>query len=90
MTLVKRTQLYLDERLWAVIKVHARISKSTVSDVMRQTLQEKYLSPRRTDILKSMVGLWKEHDSKVDSTEYVRRLRKDRRSESVPNERRPR
>ena len=53
---MKRTQLYLDERLLDVIKVHARISKSTVSDVVTQALREKYLSPRRIEILKSMVG----------------------------------
>src|ERR1022692_4899099 len=63
--IVKRVQLYLDKRLLDVIKVHARISKSTVSDVVTQVLQEKYFSPRRIEILKSMVGLWKDRDDKV-------------------------
>ena len=87
---MKRTQLYLDERLLDVLKVHARISKSSVSDLVAQTLRDKYLSPRRIEILMSMVGLWKNREDIGDSTEYVRKLRKDRRSERIPNERRPR
>jgi hypothetical protein len=87
---MKRTQLYLDERLLDVLKVQARMSKSTVSDVVAQVLREKYLSPRRIEILKSMVGLWKDRDDMGDSTEYVRKLRRTRRSERIPNEVRPR
>lgn len=87
---MKRTQLYLDERLLDVLKVQARISKSTVSDVVTQVLREKYLSPKRIEILKSMVGLWKDREDIGDSTEYVRKLRKNRRSERIPNEVRPR
>ena len=83
---MKRTQLYLDERLLDVLKVQARISKSTVSDVVTQVLREKYLSPRRIEILKSLVGLWKDRDKIGDSTEYVRKLRKNRRSERTPHE----
>ena len=83
---MKRTQLYPDERLLDVLKVQARISKSTVSDVVTQVLREKYLSPRRIEILKSLVGLWKDRDKIGDSTEYVRKLRKNRRSERTPHE----
>jgi hypothetical protein len=83
---MKRTQLYLDERLLDVLKVQARISKSTVSDVVTQVLREKYLSPRRIEILKSMVGLWKDRNDIEDSTEYVRKLRRNRRSEGIPHE----
>jgi hypothetical protein len=80
---MKRTQLYLDEQLWEVMKVHARISRSTVSDLVRRALRDKYLSPRRAERLKSMIGLWKDRTDIGDPTEYVRKLRKDRRSERI-------
>jgi hypothetical protein len=58
--------------------------------VVTHVLREKYLSPKRIEILKSMVGLWKDREDMGDSTEYVRKLRKNRRSERILNEVRPR
>lgn len=80
---MKRTQLYFDEDLWDVVELQARLAKTSVSELVRQALREKYLPAKRAEILKSMIGLWKDRDDIGDSTEYVRKLRKGRRLERI-------
>ncbi len=75
---MKRTQLYLDERMWKVLEILSRQSGSSVSELVRQAVREKYLAPgqNRGAVLRSVVGLWKDRDDLPATGAYVRRLRK--------------
>jgi metal-responsive CopG/Arc/MetJ family transcriptional regulator len=81
---VRRTQLYLDEDLWKVLQVRSRQEKTTVSELVRQAVRDRYLSKAevRKAAMTAIIGMWKDREDIGDSTEYVRQLRKDRRSES--------
>jgi Ribbon-helix-helix protein, copG family len=78
---MRRTQLYLEDELWKALHVRARQSKSTVSEIVRQALREKYLGDTagRKQALLSAVGLWKDRTDIRDASAYVRRLRKGSR-----------
>jgi hypothetical protein len=78
---VKRTQLYLEDDLWKTLHVLARQSGSTVSELARRALREKYLDDpaKRKEALLSAIGLWKDRTDLPDTEEYIRGLRKDDR-----------
>jgi predicted transcriptional regulator len=78
---VRRTQLYLEDDLWKTLHILARQSRSTVSELVRRALREKYLddAAERKEALLSAVGLWKDRTDLPDTEEYIRGLRKDDR-----------
>jgi predicted transcriptional regulator len=78
---MKRTQLYLEDDLWKTLHILARQSGSTVSELARKALREKYLgdTAKRKESLLSAIGLWKDRTDLPDTEEYVRGLRKDDR-----------
>jgi predicted transcriptional regulator len=78
---MRRTQLYLEDELWKRLHVVARQSRSTVSELVRQALREKYLhdAVERKEALLSAVGLWKDRADLPDTETYVRSLRKGER-----------
>jgi Arc/MetJ family transcription regulator len=83
---VRRTQLYLDDDLWAALHTRAKREKTTVSDLVRQAARERYLGnlEERHKAMEAMVGIWKDRSDLPDSTEeYVRNLRRDGRLERL-------
>ena len=78
---MKRTQLYLDEDVWKALHIHSRQHKTSISELVRQVVGEKYgRSPGdRRKAMQALVGLWKNREDLPDTEEYVRRLRKGRR-----------
>ncbi len=78
---MKRTQLYLNEDVWKVLHIRSRQQGTSISDLVRQAVREKYgQSPvGRRQAMQAFVGLWKDRDDMGDSTAYVRRLRKGKR-----------
>jgi predicted transcriptional regulator len=78
---VRRTQLYLEDDLWKTLHILARQSRSTVSELVRNALREKYLDDagKRKEALLSAVGLWKDRTDLPDTQTYVRSLRKGNR-----------
>jgi predicted transcriptional regulator len=82
---MKRTQLYLEDDLWKTLHILARQSHSTVSELVRKALREKYLddAARRKEALLSAVGLWKNRTDLPDTEEYIRGLRKDDRLQRI-------
>jgi predicted transcriptional regulator len=82
---MRRTQLYLDDHLWKALHAQARRRKTTVSALMREAARERYLG-RRDEQRKAMqefVGSGKRGSDAVDSTEYVRNLRRGSRLDSL-------
>jgi hypothetical protein len=82
---MRRIQLYLEDDLWKTLHVLARQSRSTVSELVRKALREKYLddAARRKEALLSAVGLWKDRTDIPDGETYVRNLRKGNRLQRI-------
>ncbi len=82
---MKRTQLYLEEDVWKVLQIVSRQSGASISDLVRQAVRERYVGGKtnREEVLKSVVGLWKDRQDLPDTETYVRRLRRGNRLERV-------
>lgn len=82
---MRRTQLYLDDQLWGALHARARREKTTVSNLVRQAVRERYLGDReqRRAAMQQFVGIRKSHAASADSTEEVRRLRRGSRLERL-------
>jgi hypothetical protein len=78
---MKRTQLYLHEDIWKVLHFRARQQRTSISDLVRQAVREKYGSSAvgRRQAMQALVGMRKDRDDLPDSSAYVRRLRKGKR-----------
>ena len=78
---MRRTQLYLEDSAWSALRTLARTSGSTVSELVRQAVREKYLGagPSRGQIFESVIDLWKDRDDLPDTETYIRNIRKDTR-----------
>lgn len=82
---MKRTQLYVDEDVWKVLQMRARQAHTSISELVRKAVRERYLdSPtHRQAALLAAVGLWKDRTDIPESQEYVRRVRKGLRLERL-------
>lgn len=78
---MRRTQLYLDDDLWEALHARAKQSGTTISELVRSAVRERYLGSleARQQAMQAMVGLWKDRSEIVDSTHYVRSLRRGTR-----------
>jgi hypothetical protein len=78
---MKRTQLYLDDDLWKALHIRSRQSRTSVSELVRQAVRERYASSsaQRRQVMEAWVGVWKDRDDLADSAAYVRRLRRGKR-----------
>ncbi len=78
---MKRTQLYLDEQLWLALHARAGREKTTVSNLVRQAVRERYLgdTEQRRVAMQQFAGIRKSQAAGADSTEEVRRLRRGSR-----------
>jgi hypothetical protein len=85
---MRRTQLYLEDDLWAALHAKALLEKATVSELVRVAVRERYmgnLEERRTAML-GIVGLWKDRPGMEDAETWVRNLRDDDRLERLEAE----
>ena len=79
---MKRTQLYLDEGIWKLLQIHAKQSGTTISELARQAVRQKYgiWAEKRRQAMQAWVGVWKDRKDLPDTETYIRQLRKgDRR-----------
>ncbi len=75
---MRRTQIYLDEEIYAYLKRESILRKKTISELIREALKEK-ITNRRKRILKALnevKGLWK--DREINPSEFMRTIREDR------------
>lgn len=82
---MRRTQLYLDDHLWNALHARARSRKTTVSELVREAVRERYLG-RREEQAKAMqefVGIRKLRSDAPDSVAYIRALRRGDRLERL-------
>jgi hypothetical protein len=81
-----RTQLYFDDDQWDALRNRARRQGTTISNLVRQAVRERYLGnlDERREAMEGLVGIWKDRTDLPDSTEeYVRSLRRDTRLERL-------
>ena len=84
MYIMRRTQLYLPEKLWKALHARSRKRGTTISELVRQAVSEKYsVAPDRQAAMRGLVGLWKDRKGFGDTQRYVRRLRKGKRLERL-------
>jgi hypothetical protein len=81
MYIVRRTQLYLDDQLWGALHARAQREKTTVSELVRQAVRERYIGSleRRMAAMQSFVGIHKTRAEDRDARVEVRRLRRGSR-----------
>jgi len=75
---VKRTRLYLDEDLWNALHARSHTQKTTVSELVRKAVRERYLGKQdeRMKAMQAFVGIRRGRSEPADSVEYVRKLRR--------------
>jgi hypothetical protein len=78
---VKRTQLYIDDDLWKVLQIRAQEADSTISELVRQALRERYFSrsSERGRAMRGIIGIRKDRPELNDPASYVRKLRRGAR-----------
>jgi Ribbon-helix-helix domain len=83
---MRRTQLYLEDDLWNALHARARSQGTTISDLVRRAVRERYLGnlDERREAMLAFVGIRKDRKDLPNSTEeYVRSLRRDTRLERL-------
>lgn len=83
--IMRRTQLYLDDSLWDALHARARSEKTTISELVRKAVRERYLSDHeeRKEAMQAFIGSRKSRPSLVDSVQYIRDLRRGNRLERL-------
>jgi hypothetical protein len=89
---MRRTQLYLEDDLWAALHAKALHEGATISELVRVAVRERYmgnLEERRAAML-GIVGLWRNRAGMEDAESaesLVRNLRDDDRLERLEPDR---
>ncbi len=79
---MKRTQLYLDEAMARTLAALSRQKGTTVSELVRESVREKYMSRKEMDkvsLARQLSGIWKRRRDLKDVGGIIRRLRKGTR-----------
>ena len=78
---MKQTQIYLDEGLWRLLQIRSRLSGTSIPELVRQAVREKYGIPaeRRRQAMQAVVGMWKDRTGLPDTETYIRQIRKGAR-----------
>jgi metal-responsive CopG/Arc/MetJ family transcriptional regulator len=83
--IMHRTQLYLEDDLWATLKARAKREKTSISELVRKAARERYAvdHEERKAAMLSIVGLWADRTDPPDTETYIRNLRDDNRLERL-------
>jgi len=75
----------MDDDVWKILQVRAKQANSTISELVRVAVREKYIenASNRKEALLAAIGLWKDRTDIPDGETYVRRLRKDDRLKRI-------
>lgn len=79
---MKRTQLYLDEEMAKTLAALSRQTGRTVSDLVRESLKERYMSGKELDkgsLARQIGGIWSKRKDIGDIDSFIRGLRKGKR-----------
>ncbi len=80
---MRRTQIYLDDRQRRKLDRVAKRTRRTVSDLIREAIDARYAATPREDFLEALragsFGVWKERKDLGTTDAYVRRQRRGKR-----------
>ncbi len=79
---MKRTQLYLDEEMARTLETLSRQRGTTVSTLVRESLQERYMHGKELDkaaLARDLIGIWKNRRGLRNVDAALRKLRKGSR-----------
>ena len=78
---MRRTQLYLDDQLWNALHARARNQATTISELVRVAVRERYLCGReqRIEAMRDFAGSRKGPGGKPEAAAEVRALRRGTR-----------
>jgi hypothetical protein len=83
--IMRRTQIYLEDRQLSGLRAVARASGRTVSEVIRDAVDDKLAGPRDgvdfDSALDRVTGIWANRADLGATDDLVRRLRTDRRGQ---------
>ena len=80
--IMKRTQLYLDEAVARKLAALSRQRGTTVSELVRESVREKYMAVKGLDkglIARELTGVWAGRKDLAQPGRVIRRLRKGNR-----------
>ena len=77
--MMKRTQVYLDDQLWNALHARARSRQTSISELVREAVRERYFGKQRAEAMLGLIGIREARAGSADAVEYVRRLRRGRR-----------
>ncbi len=75
---MRRTQIYIDEKFYRLLKKESKTTGKTMSELIRESIKDR-INRRVEGILErteTVYGIWK--DRKFNVEEYIRELRRDR------------
>lgn len=86
--IMRRTQLYLDDQLWNALHTQARSRKTSISELVREAIRERYLGnhEERRKAMQDFVGSRKDPPGAPDAVTYIQDLRRSRRIERLDQE----
>jgi metal-responsive CopG/Arc/MetJ family transcriptional regulator len=75
---MRRTQLYLDDHLWNALHARARSRKTSISELVRDAVRDRYLGKReeQAKAMQEFVGIRKNRAHSIDAVAYIRSLRR--------------
>ena len=79
---MKRTQLYLSEDMARTLAALSRQKGTTVSELVRESVREKYMSAKGVDkasVARRLSGIWGNRKDLKGIDRFIRRLRKGTR-----------
>ncbi len=80
---MRRTQIYLDDRQRRKLDRVAKRTRRTVSDLIREAIDARYAATPKEDFLEALragaFGVWKERKDLGTTNAYVRRQRRGSR-----------
>lgn len=79
---MRRTQLYLDEEMARTLETLSRQKATTVSELVRASLRERYTPGNDLDkvgLARGLTGIWKNRRDLKDIEAAVRKLRRGSR-----------
>jgi hypothetical protein len=78
-------QLYLDYHLWYALHTQARSRQTSVSELVREAMRDRYLGKRdeQAKAIQEFVGIRKNRSQSVSAVKYIRSLRRGDRLERL-------
>jgi hypothetical protein len=79
---MKRTQLYLDEEMARILARLSRQKGTTISELVRESVHEKYMTVRadgKAALARQLSGIWAKRRDLAKIDQVIRTLRKGAR-----------